>query len=546
MIQAGSEPAGANPLRIGLKKGCSSMKPAPTRLLLAIAVTASVAVFGLPSSISAQSTGGPVTNSIQDAYHPIRVPNKAEMPDAPSNTSVAIPEGTEPLTLQAVKVGAPGLEPTIGVTSDGTAFYAAARIVVDTPYTWGGARTETLRSTDGGVTWENVQFKVAGESHPYVNADPFVFVDQKTDRVFNLDLYAGCSWLNYSDDKGTTWKNSPAACGNYVNDHQTIAVGPKPAAAPDIPGTGSYEGRWLYYCFNRVADANCGRSADGGITWSPTPQPAFFGFDQAAGGLCGGLHGHAETDPEGRLFIPKGHCGTPWIAITEDGGNSWSRVRVSDITTSGTHLSVASDSAGNLYFAWWDNVKRLPFLSISRDHGRTWEAPMMVAPPGVKEVNFPVISAGDEGRIAISFPSTTDPLRHDPNAATNPTSNPKRPWNQHVVVSENALDANPLFLSATANDPVDPIHRGACNGRCGGIWDFLDIVISAQGEAWGTASDDCVGGCSTGDNATALHAGEGIAIRQIGGPLLRVPEAPTAPAAPGNSAFGRSHQRSGR
>src|SRR5687768_18569752 len=37
------------------------------------------------------------------------------------------------------------------------------------------------------------------EGHPPANADPFVYVDPATDRVFNIDLYGGCSWLNSSD-----------------------------------------------------------------------------------------------------------------------------------------------------------------------------------------------------------------------------------------------------------------------------------------------------------------------------------------------------------
>ena len=508
---------GAEPLGVGSHtKGCPLSKSILKRSILVLTVASSVLVV-LPPSTGAQGLPGSVPNSEQAAYHAIRVATAAAMPDDPANVGVALPEGAEPLTLQAVRVGAPGLEPTLGVTSDGTAFFASSEIVAETPVAYGGSRTSTLRSTDGGLTWQDVQFKVAGESYPYANADPFVYVDQATDRVFNLDLYAGCSWLNYSDDNAATWKQSPAACGNFVNDHQTIAAGPKPAAAPAIPAAVDYEGRWLYYCFNRVIDANCGRSVDGGVTWTPTPQPAYFGFDQAAGGLCGGLHGHAETDPAGRLFLPKGHCSRPWISVTEDGGDSWTRVRVSDISTAGTHLSVASDSAGNLYFVWWDGAQRLPFLSISRDHGRTWEEPLMVAPPGVKDVNFPVIAAGDEGKIAINFPGS---------AQDAPSSGDRRAWNQYVVVSDNALDANPLFLSATANDPADPVHRGACNGRCGGIWDFLDIVISEQGEAWAAASDDCAGGCNANANATLLHAGDGIAIRQIGGPSLRTPAAP--------------------
>ena len=30
----------------------------------------------------------------------------------------------------------------------------------------------------------------------------------------------------------------------------------------------------------------------------------------------------------------------------------------------------------------------------------------MIAPPGVKEVNFPTITAGDAGHIALTFPGT--------------------------------------------------------------------------------------------------------------------------------------------
>lgn len=412
------------------------------------------------------------------------------------------------LALQAVKVGKSASEPTLGVAKDGTAFFAASKLVVDTPYVWGVAQTDVLRSKDGGTTWQSVQVKVpaADVSVPPGNADPFVWVDPTTDRVFNIDLYAGCSWLNFSDSKGDSWLANPAACGNPVNDHQTIGAG-KPRGGLVTAGYPNV----VYYCFNRVVDTNCGRSLDGGVVWTPTPTPAFQGYDSANGGLCGGLTGHLETDPDGRVFIPKGHCGKPWIAISEDSGTTWSRVKVSDMAVSDAHLSVASDTAGNLYYVWWDAAKRLPYLSISTDHGRTWGPPMMIAPPGVTETNFPVISAGAPGRIAVNFPSSTDGDR----------SGSTRPWNQHVVVSANALSDDPIFLSAIANPPADPIHRGNCDGRCAGLWDFQDIVISAQGEAWAAASDDCVGDCVTKGAATALHVGEGIAIRQVGGPKLR-------------------------
>jgi len=75
-----------------------------------------------------------------------------------------------------------------------------------------------------------------------------------------------------------------------------------------------------------------------------------------------------------------------------------------------------------------------------------------IAPPGVHEVNFPTIDVGDPGKIAITFPGTTSTLGH---------KDLTRTWNSYVVVSTNALAANPLFLSNTANPKNDPVAPSA-------------------------------------------------------------------------------------
>lgn len=158
---------------------------------------------------------------------------------------------------------------------------------------------------------------------------------------------------------------------------------------------------------------------------------------------------------------------------------------------------------------WWDTRDRLPYLSISRDHGRTWSTPLLVAPPGVFEVNFPTITAGDAGRIAIHFPGSTSAER---------TST--RPWNTYLMVSTNALDPEALFTWTTANDPADPVRRGTCGpGRCGGMFDFLDIQTSpASGAFWAAAVDTCTNSCVTGDGP--FDAADGFAILQLSGPSL--------------------------
>lgn len=372
-----------------------------------------------------------------------------------------------------------------------------------------------MRSRDKGVTWEAVspEFLLRDTTtEPPLTLDPMLHVDPVTGRVFSVDLFVGCSWAIFSDDEGVTWQRNPLACGQPVNDHHTILTAPPPAGVTTV----GYP-NMLYYCFNRVADSSCGRSRDGGQTFEPAGI-AFTGVDTVSGLFCGGLHGHLAADGAGRLFLPKGHCGLPWVAISEDGALTWTRVNVASHTPMAHHeVSLAVDTADNIYAVWTDRTFRLPFLSVSTDHGRTWSTPIMMAPPGIHEVNFPTIVAGDPGRIAILFPGTESQDRTD---AT-------RPWNISLVMSTSALDADPIFTSTTANDPRDPVHRGSCGpGRCdaedgGSMLDFLDIQTSpADGAFWGTASDTCVGECVANPQARKLRPGQGVAIRQLKGPSL--------------------------
>lgn len=415
----------------------------------------------------------------------------------------------EMLTVQAVDVGRQAAEPTVGVDADGNAFFAAGTfdgpgIVVP--------QTFVMKSTDGGLTWEKTSPTLPnGNASPPVTLDPYVYTDDTTGRVFNPELYLGCTYMNFSDDAGATWVPNPVACGSFVNDHQTIATGPPPANLKPLM---QVYPNVLYYCFNRVADASCSRSIDGGLTFHPTGSPAFLGFDPANGGLCGGLHGHIDVGPEGNLYLPKGHCNKPMLGVSTDGGTTWTRTLVSDkVPAASTHLAVEADDAGNVYFVWWGREDRLPYMAVSRDGGKTFGEPLMIAPPGVAEVNFPIVTAGEEGRVAIAFPGTTVGDRADK----------LRPWNHYMVVTDNALAEEPVFLSTTANPLDDPILRGDCGpGRCGPLWDFQDIQVSAAGgEFWAAVADGCVRTCVTRGNNYRESVGQGIAVRQLSGPLLR-------------------------
>ncbi|HEY2956288.1 MAG TPA: hypothetical protein VGK89_13705 [Candidatus Eisenbacteria bacterium] len=428
-------------------------------------------------------------------------------------------------------VGRQAAEPTVGVNRNNIAFFAASTF--DFPSSGAPARlarTLVMRSTDKGSTWQAVSPPLTSNlpaseeqpTFPPTSLDPYVYVDvvgaspaSTAGRVFSIDLDAACGAnAIFSDDEGASWTRVPLfACNEPANDHQTVVTAPPPAGV----FTAGYPSL-LYFCYNQVADATCSRSNNGGLTFTPTA-PAFTGADPGgSGSLCGSLTGHLAADSQGRIFLPKGHCGLPWVAVSSDAGNSWTRVNITNLTKMDDHeVTLAVDTADNVYAVWQDGTFRLPYLSISRDHGMSWSTPRMIAPPGVHEVNFPTIAAGDPGRIAVLFPGTESESFTDPG----------RPWNLYVAISINALDFDPVFTSAVANPRNDPVHRGECGpGRCdaadgGSMFDFLSIVVSpADGALWGTGSDTCTGDCVTNPGARQLRPGEGVAIREVKGPPL--------------------------
>lgn len=482
-----------------------------------------VVVPGATYSGSA-TIGSPSQTEMSNSYH--GVPFTANFVGVPSSTPAPSSTLVPQLAVSFNYVGRDAAEPTIGVDQHNAAFFTAATFdsIIGVPGVTSLARSVVMRSTDKGATWQAVSPPInlgpVDITDPDFTLDPYLHVDPVTGRVFSFDLNVVCSEGIFSDDQGAMWQHS-LPCANPVNDHLTVLSAP-PGVGPSAQPTAAYP-RMLYYCFNRVVDSSCERSTDGGLTYSPTA-PAYTGTDPNAGSVCGGLTGQLAADSAGRIFLPKGHCGLPWVSISPDGGETWTRVNITPNTPMADHeVSLAVDTADNIYAVWQDGTFRLAFLSVSQDHGLTWSTPIMMAPPGVHEVNFPTIAVGDPGRIAVLFPGSESQDFNDPT----------RPWNIYIVVSVTALDRNPTFTWTIANDKNDPVHRGDCGpGRCdaadgGSMFDFLDIQVSpVDGIFWGTASDTCVPdpdptkNCVTNPNAQQLRPGRGVAIRQLKGPSL--------------------------
>ena len=397
------------------------------------------------------------------------------------------------------QLGYDAVEPTLGLTKDNQVFYTAA-----------GRTNEILTSKDGGKTWKTVSPQIGGRNVHAITLDPYIWVDEDTGRVFTIDLTVACSYMSYTDDRGKSWTTTPLACGRPVNDHQTLFGGP-PVSSP----TTGYKSV-LYYCWNDVATSSCGKSLNGGLTFQPTGSPVFHPGDGTEGqeGMrhCGGLHGHGVVGRDGTVYLPKEHCEEPWLAISKDEGITWDHVRVSNkVAVWGPDPSVAVDDKGNIYYVFLDDM-RMPYITYSRDEGKTWSKPLMLGYPGVTEGVLATLDVGTPGKIAVAYYGSDDvsgPIE-DRQYGQNVT------WNGYITMSDNIFAKNPVFYSANVNDPRYPMARGACGPRrCYEALDFIDVVIGRDGTPWAALADSCVLACE------GLTVGNsGVVGRLVGGPPL--------------------------
>ncbi len=383
-------------------------------------------------------------------------------------------------------------EPNIGITPDGVI--------------WSDVREKVVRSVDGGRTW-----MVKSLDGHATTLDPYLYADPRTGRVYKSDLAGTCQVLSWTDDRGETWSHAPAACNQ--SDHQTIAAGPPTS----IPVTGAYP-NVLYNCSQTVgyngysAATGCARSLDGGTAWTPTgsfafadPSPYTPAADSGDGGVpghCNGDNGPIYVASYGRVFVPRGWCGQPWLAYSDDEGTTWTRVQVAKngmntsvsggfgIVAPGSGQSdheaaVVADAKGNVYYLWMAK-DRLPYLAVSRDRGKTFGTPVRVSPPGVREAWGPSLDVSPTGAVAVAYMGSTN--------------SPGAPWTAsygettftgYLSLLPRPSDKTPLVWAAPVSPPDSPFVYGHCGpGRCDdGVLDFIDVAFAPDGSVWGAFVD---------------------------------------------------------
>lgn len=377
-------------------------------------------------------------------------------------------------------------EPSIGLTSVGTlflypSFQAPNEATSDAEQFTGLAMA---RSLDEGESFTR-QFSEVGPTpanfHPYT-ADPFMYVDPYTDRVFMEDLAIppfNCANLSYSDDDGDSWTQTVGGC--MVWDHVGWGSGPPTVSDPDWPVVIQRCAITLFATTLASQASGCQKSLDGGETWQPPGDPAFFGGPDGlpyVPSTCHGAVHHVFVDHRGWTWLGRDWCGTgPWIALSKDEGATWDHLHVNQAPLVWHDVGVGADAGGTAYAFWISNDER-PLLSVSRDDGATWSEPWDIAPPGLLAAGNANLAPGGKGKAGFSYAGTFEGMD-----------------GVHAVLAAGyGLDTDaPVFMSGV---PAEPINDGDCSGGlCDGQSDFLDASVGPDGTVWGSyATPNLAGG----------------------------------------------------
>ncbi|MEA2477524.1 MAG: hypothetical protein QOC87_1723 [Actinomycetota bacterium] len=451
-------------------------------------------------------------------------------------------------SMRLFRTGVMGLEPTLGINKQGWVFAAGAR-----QQTLGTTASLVMRSTDQGSSWLDLSplSPTGGYLHTY-SEDPYLYVDPTTGRVFDDDLVLPCQLLSRSDNGGTNWTTNADNCEQA--DHQNIFAGPPgvgqgpPLGYPNVLYDCAINGGALSPTSTATT---CTRSRDGGNSWFPSGDPPFVTDpNQPEGnagvpGLCDGDTGQGFVGTDGTVYLPRGWCGQPYLAISHDEGASWTRVQVAtngmDFGDSGPpdntpvydhEAAVVTDRDGNIYYLWVAHDYQ-PYLAISRDGGTSWSAPMRVSPPNVTQSVLPAIAIHPSlvpGKLAIAYMGSenapADPYPHTADRYTNST------WNAYVTVTTDALDRTPTFTTVPVNDPADPLTNGTCGPvRCHAEYDFIDVQVAPDGTPWLSAVDACLESvCNDVGELVVAHV-LGVDLGE-GAPSPSASPTPTVPASP--------------
>jgi hypothetical protein len=314
-------------------------------------------------------------------------------------------------------------EPSIIVAKDGTEYIVAPDGPgVREPAALGGGGTGgslLWRSTNGGRSWQ----RLGSYDVPTGGGDSDIAVTPNGTLYASGLSYVACSTVATSTDKGDTWIPVPVAgCGRtpLLNDRQWNATYGDKTVYTAIGDTVDTEIDLVRSVVDNPAVVPATTMT---LSTKPNYQwPGTVAVDQRNGTVytvwnttgspndCDGAPGAEACKPA------QASSKTPdqiLVSVVKDGASSAPKpvvVANRRFDTFDSFVVDAVDRAGNVYVVWNERHpaqhQTWAMLSVSHNGGRSWSTPVKVNRSPATTV-FPWVTAGDNGRVAVSYYGTS-------------------------------------------------------------------------------------------------------------------------------------------
>jgi hypothetical protein len=417
-------------------------------------------------------------------------------------------------------------EPSINVAPDGTIYIVApdgAGVRVPTALPGGGqgvGGSLLWRSEDHGKSW-----KFLGSYDVPTGGGDSDIVTAPDGTIYASGLsYAACSTVSVSHDKGETFVPDPiAGCGQtpLSNDRQWNAVDGQHTVYTVIGDTMKTQidlVRSLVTSPLVVPSKTLQLSVTPDYEW-----PGTVAVDQRNGTTytVWNTRGAPDDCDDNKCTVPASWK-TPdrvLISVLPRGSTTPPApvvVASRRFDTFDSFVVDAIDAVGTVYVVWSErhsaSKETWTMLSSSHDAGKHWSAPVKVN-SGPVTTTFPWVTAGDPGRIAVSYYGTSA------RAASPQKVTAKQSWQ---VYSAFSIDGGKTFTEYRTTGGMNngQICTSGTGCTAGGrnLLDFFETAADANGCLVTTYTDN-----SSGTPYISF-------VRQVGGPGLRAAKDCARPA----------------